>query len=223
MVDDLVTPAAGQPSMDPGSFDTTPYGMQSFAGAGVSALSEAHAGPPSRHEASPSPFRVIPGIYSSPFSPQPGELGTVTPARPRTAGHVSSMLPPGLPQPTYTPTPQGGARNGNSMWTHESPSSVSAATPTRLQNFSQAQQHPATTEYTSTSMSAFSHPSSLYVGTPRQDFAPERGRGDVSHNASTTYGGASELERMAMLQSSMWQGSQLGWPGPNQTPPNGQR
>lgn len=226
MVDDLVAPGAGQKSRDPQLSNETSYGMHSLTAADVFAPTEAIARPASRHQTSPTPFPILPGIYNSPFSPQPGELPTTTPERPGTAGRLSSLrLSSGEQRNAAVSASEmmnGYGNSRNLAWGGPDPSSVSLTSPTRQQDLSQIAQNSLPQQYSSTSSTSFSHPSSLYLGTPSRDFSSKRPFMNTSYNSSTRFAGASDFEIAAMLQSSIWNGSQQRWTGPGQTPPNGQ-
>ena len=226
MVDDLVTPSAGQKTRDPQLCNETSYGMHSLTAADVFAPTETIARPISRHQASPTPFPILPGIYSSPFSPQPGELPTTTPERPGTAGRLSSLCLSSGEQRSasgHIPEIMNGYSNHQRLaWGGPNSSSVSMTSPTRQQDITQMLQNSLPQQHISTSSTSFSHPSSLYIGTPSRDLNSKGLYRDTSYNKSTTYAGASDFELAAMLQSSIWNGSQQGWTGPGHTPPNGQ-
>jgi hypothetical protein len=221
MVDDLVTPSSELKfsSMQPSN--ETSYGMHSFTANEIFAPIDPSGRPVSRHQPSPTPFPSLPGIYNSPFSPQPGELSTTSPDRPSTAVLLSSLqlgdrLPPDTAA-TFEEATSYGTRQFN-PWGKEI-SSQSLVTSTPQHNVGQALHQSLAQQY-SLSSSSFSHPSSLYPSTPRLNAARRYGGNLLSHNDSTIYASASDFDRAAMLQSSIWNGSQPGWGGPAPTPPS---
>jgi hypothetical protein len=223
MVDDLVTPGVSQRPRPPPNSNETSYGMHSLTAAEVFAPQDVDARPVSRHQGSPTPFPSLPGIYNSPFSPQPGELQTHSPGQSGPATRLSS-LQIGSSQQQYAAATAmdqsiGFTSGQRTSWGDHNPSPrLTSSTP--QQSVSRMLQASLAQQYTPTP-SVFSHPSSLYGGT-QWGINGSRPHGDFSHNASTSYAGASEFEIAAMLQSSILNGSQQGWPGSVQTPPNGQ-
>jgi hypothetical protein len=226
MVDELVTPTAGQKNKYPQGSNETSYGMHSLTAAEVFAPMNLSARPSSRQNASPTLFPRLPGIYNSPFSPQPGELPATSPDRPGTAQRLSSLqFLPGEQQMAMANALGHSTDNSQGQrlsWGSNPPPFNSLPSYTPQQSVSQQLQQSLSQQYNQPSSAVFSHPSSLYSGTPMGHFGGSRPYGDLSHNASTNYPGASDFDLNAMLQSSIWNGSQQGWAGPVQTPPNGQ-
>jgi hypothetical protein len=225
MVDELVTPTAGQKNKHPQGSNETSYGMHSLTAAEVFAPLDLSAHPVSRQNTSPTLFPRLPGIYNSPFSPQPGELPATSPDRPGTATRLSSLqLSSSEHQMAATTLDQstGYSHSQRLSWGNNPPPSNSLPTFTPQQSVSQQLHQSLPQQYNPPSSTVFSHPSSLYSGTPMGRVGGGRPYGDLSHNASTNYSGASDFDLAAMLQSSIWNGSQQGWAGPVQTPPNGQ-
>ena len=226
MVDELVTPTGGQKNKYPQGSNETSYGMHSLTAAEVFAPLELSGRPASRQNASPTLFPRLPGIYNSPFSPQPGELPATTPDRPGTATRLPSLQLSSNEQQMAAATAldqSTGYSHGQRLsWGHNPPPSNSLPIYTPQQSVSQQLHQSLSQQYNPPSSTVFSHPSSLYSGTPMGRFGEGRPYGDLSHNASTNYAGASDFDLNAMLQSSIWNGSQQGWAGPVQTPPNGQ-
>lgn len=219
MVDELVTPTVGQKNKHPQGTNETSYGMHSLTAAEVFAPLDLSARPVSSQKASPTLFPRLPGIYNSPFSPQPGELSATSPDRPRTAARVSSIKLSSNQQQMVAATTldqsTGYSYGQRSSWGNNLSSTSSCPTSKPHQSVSQQLQKSLMQQYNNQpSSTIFSHPSSLYLGTPL-------GR-DFSHNTSTNYAGSSDFDLAAMLQSSIWNGSQQGWADPAQTPPNGQ-
>jgi len=226
MVDELVTPTAGQKNKYPPDSNETSYGMHSLTAAEVFAPINLGVRPSSRQNASPTLFPRLPGIYNSPFSPQPGELIATSPDRPGTAQRLSS-LPLSSDEQQRPATNAIGQSTSYShsqrlSWGNNTPPSNTLPTYTPQHSVGQQLHQSLSNQYNLPSSAAFSHPSSLYSGTPMGRFGAGRAHGDLSHNASTNYPGASDFDLNAMLQSSIWNGSQQGWAGPVQTPPNGQ-
>jgi hypothetical protein len=226
MVDELVTPTGGQKNKYPQGSNETSYGMHSLTAAEVFAPLELSGRPASRQNASPTLFPRLPGIYNSPFSPQPGELPATSPDQPGTATRLSSLQLSSNEQQMAAATALDQSTSyshGQRLsWGHNPPPSNSLPIYTPQQSVSQQLHQSLSQQYNPPSSTVFSHPSSLYLGTPMGHFGEGRPYGDLSHNASTNYAGASDFDLNAMLQSSIWNGSQQGWAGPVQTPPNGQ-
>jgi Est1 DNA/RNA binding domain len=227
MVDELVSPTAGQRNKNPQGSNETSYGMHSLTAAEIFAPMDLNARPASRQKASPTLFPRLPGIYNSPFSPQPGELPATSPDRPGTAVRLSSLQLSSSQQQMAAATvldqPTGYSHGQRLSWGNKIPPSNSLPTSTPRQSVSQQLQQSLAQQYNNPpSSTVFSHPSSLYSGTPLGCTNRGHPYGDFSHNASTNYGGSSGFDSAALLQSSIWNGSQQGWAGPAQTPPNGQ-
>jgi hypothetical protein len=226
MVDELVTPTAGQKSKHTQGSNETSYGMHSLTAAEIFAPLDISARPTSRQNASPTLFPRLPGIYNSPFSPQPGELPATSPDRPRTATRLSSLQFSSSEQQMAAAAALDQSTGYNHSqrlsWGSNPPPSNPLPTYTPQQSVSQQLHQSLSQQYNLPSSTVFSHPSSLYSGTPIGCFGGGRPYGDLSHNASTNYAGASDFDLNTMLQSSIWNGSQQGWTGPVQTPPNGQ-
>jgi hypothetical protein len=223
MVDDLVAPPSElrRSSMEPSN--ETSYGMHSLTANEVFVPTDPSRRPVSRHQPSPTPFPSLPGIYNSPFSPQPGELPATSPDRPGTAILLSSLQLEDRQLTENSAAFEEATSYGTrqfSPWGTEIPSQpIASVSPQH--NVGQALHQSLAQQY-SISSSAFSNPSSLYPSTPRLNTSRRYGGFPLSRNNSTTYGDVSDFDQAAMLQSSIWNGSQPGWGGPVPTPPGGQ-
>lgn len=226
MVDELVTPTAGQKNKYPQGSNETSYGMHSLTADEVFAPLNLSARPASRQNASPTLFPRLPGIYNSPFSPQPGELPATSPDRPKTATRLSSLQSSSserqLTAASALDQATGFGHSQRLSWGYNPSTPNPLPTYTTHQSFSQQLQQSLSQQYNPPSSTVFSHPSSLYSGTPMGHFGGGRPYGDLSHDASTNYAGASDFDLNTMLRSSIWNGSQQERAGPIQTPPNGQ-
>lgn len=219
MVDDLVTPSEPKIHSIQSSSETS-YGMHSLTANEIFAPIDLNGRPVSRHQPSPIPFPSLPGIYNSPFSPQPGELSAASPDQPSSAILFSSLQLEDRQNPdntsTFGETSTYGSRQFTPLGTENSPSqSLLSAT---QHNVGKALHQSLAQQY-SISSSAFSHPSSLYPSTPLLN-APRRYGGiSMSRNDSNLHAGTGDFDRPALLQSSIWNSSQSVWGGPAPTTP----
>jgi len=186
----------------------------------------------SHQQSTPKMLPSLPGLWSSPFTPQPNELQPISPDRPTTARQLSP-LPLSTSQQRMAAaealdqmTGYDSTRSGS--WGRRSarPTSNPTAQPiNQLLQDSLVQQYGPTM---SMSSSAFSEASSLYANTTLPQYRPIGGelrRGQLATmngNNSTFYDGASDFEKKAMLQSSFWYNNQPVSGGHVQTPPGGQ-
>ena len=223
MVDDLLEPSNGHYTAS----NETSYGMHSHTANEVFApintnLQHLH------QQMLPS----LPTIWNSPFTPQPNELQLSSPDRPMTARQLSP-LQLSTPQQQFeaaavldriaghdTSKDSWGGKSSRPQESHISQPVNSALQQSLAQHF----------QPSSISSSTFTDPSSIYANsTPRRlENYPGGGAlrpGQVSAldgNNTTLYAGASDFDRNTMLQSSLWNDSELGWASYAQTPPGGQ-
>lgn len=216
MVDDLLESRSTP-------MEETSYGMRSgtaneiFAGLGSNGY----------HHCSPVMLPSLPGLYTSAFTPQADELQPTSPHRPTTARELSplslstkekrSSAADALDQMT-------GFSNGSSgSWGRRSSGRLSNHV---SQSVNQSLQESLAQRYMSSA--AFTDSSSLYADATQQRFnafgsTRTAAFGTFNAHNSTVYPGASDFEKAAMLQSSLWNGSQpTSWGGNVQTPPGGQ-
>ncbi|KAI9746555.1 MAG: hypothetical protein M1818_000268 [Claussenomyces sp. TS43310] len=226
MVDDLLTPPSGAKQEISQGTGETSYGMTSLIGTAVNATPNTTDRPISRHQMTPLPFAFGERIWgSSPFSPQPGELSTTTTDHSMASVRLSDLqlsnkrqqfdAAAALEQSTGQKC---GSRNG---W--GSMASGSAAQSPRPQMVGQLLQDSLAEQYGPSSMA--SGASSIYASSPYQvqQFGHPYGAPphNTSVNESTGYRG-NGFDTTAMLQSSLWNGSQPAYGGPIPTPPGGQ-
>jgi hypothetical protein len=203
MVDNLVAApgaSAKHQSQVSGS-DETSYGMHSstFEKALTTTLATKAEGDPrpmSRHPS--TPYKNIPSVFKNAFSPQPNELFNKSPNLPSSKD-----------------------MKGDSPWKRSSWEPLqndSQQTPSRKEVSSQLME--SLIQQYGPPGSKFTQSSSLYASTPNN--VPRR-YGDPSMNDSTRYTGASDFDKSALLQSSLWNGSQpANWGNGDPTPPPGQ-
>lgn len=223
MVNSLLEPSTKKTT----NSDETSYGMHSstlnevFAPTGQSGH---HHHRQSQSISTPKVLPSLGGIWSSPFTPQPNELKSISPDRPSTARQLSPLQLATAEQQEQAAADLDemtgfGTRTRNS-WGRPAPQAVN-----------QVLQESLAQQYSPLPMqsSAFSDTSSIYFN-PTQA-ANRRSGGAFNHgqfsvangNNTTTYAGASDFDRHMMFQSSLWNGSQPvgGWQGYTQTPPPG--
>jgi hypothetical protein len=226
MVDDLVAPSVVPRSTFPNSTEETSYGMHNTTAAEVFGQMDSSARPASRHSA--TPFAGPPGLFKTPFSPQPGELSATSSERPNTAVRLSSLQL----SDTRSKLAAAAALDENTGQVDRSNWNTVIPPPrylqqTSQQQFSQQLHNPIDNQYCTPSSSLFSQSSSVYAGTPYvgqnvPNIYGDHSR-DLSGNMSTRHAGAKDFDRSAMLQSSFWNGSQpAGWTNHVPTPPGGQ-
>jgi hypothetical protein len=225
MVDNLLETSRSSISNEPS------YGMHSRTANELYAALGSN-GVHSHQQSTPKMLPSLPGLWSSPFTPQPNELQPISPDRPTTARQLSP-LPLATSQQRMAAvealdqmTGYDSTRSGS--WGRRSarPTSNPTAQPiNQLLQDSLSQQYGPTM---SMSSSAFSEASSLYANTTLSQYRPIGGelrRGHLATmngNNSTFYDGASDFEKNEMLQSSLWYNSQPVRGGHVQTPPSGQ-
>jgi hypothetical protein len=215
MVDNLLEPSSGQFTAS----NETSYGMHN------NTVNEVFA-----------PINTnlpnLPPLWNSPFTPQPNELQPHSPDRPTTARQLS---------PLQLTTPQQqfeaataldemtgyGSFNENTRGRKSSrPQGTEISPPVNqiLQQSLAQQFRPK-----SIPSSNFTDSSSIYANsTPRRESRFGGGTlrsGPIStfnDDKTTVYAGASDFDKNTMLQSSLWNGSEVAWAGYTQTPPGGQ-
>jgi hypothetical protein len=179
------------------------------------------------HQSTPKMLPSLPGLYNSAFTPQPNELQPTSPHRPSTGRQLSplslSTKEDRLAAAAKLDEMTSFRNVQNSSWGRKSmrPSSI------EMPSVNQTLQESLAKEFGSSSI--FADSSSIYANpTPRYAFKngdPFRPAPFASTNSnnSTTYASASDFERTAMLQSSLYNGSQSTSFGDYvQTPPGGQ-
>jgi len=232
MVDDLVTPSATHKNGYSHVSEESSYGMHSATAAEIFAPMIDSAQPVSRHQGTPAPLPSLPGlpdIWGSPFSPQPRETGSSSPGRPSTAVRLSALQLHDSQQQASAAAAldkQTGYSDirRNAWRTDTTPSPALPRSSTHYNIGLQLQQSLAQQFHSS---SEFSHTSSLYPSTPglgNQNAGrhPSGAGYNLSRDLSTTYANLSDYDRSALLQSSIWNGSQPAGAGPAPTPPGGQ-
>ncbi|TGO91406.1 hypothetical protein BPOR_0029g00290 [Botrytis porri] len=223
MVDDLLEPASLAPSED------TSYGLSSSTANAVFApIGSERARPLANNHITPTKgFPGLPGIWGSPFTPKPNELRPISPEKSSSSCGFSSMnystskdqLAAVAALDNMTGMQQrgtnGGANNAKNQF-----SSFDASTPVN-----QMLQESLTKQFgpMSISSSGFSTNSSIYANNspPKAYYGKTLGGPSYNGHDSSTYTGASEFDRSAMLQSSIWN-SQTEDGYYNRTPPAGQ-
>jgi hypothetical protein len=223
MVDNLLEPSGGRSSTS----DETSYGMHSLTANEVFASVGSHNALQAPHLRTPKMLASLPGIWSSPFTPQPNELSPTSPNRLTTTRQIS-------PFPLTNSQQQMAAaialdemhgRPGNASW----PRKYSRPSPSPTQPVNQILQESLAQQFMPMSMSSsgFSDTSSIYANTPPAGKLYKGGSlrrvvFDGKNDSTTTFAGASDFDRNTMLQSSIWNDSQPGWVGYVPTPPGGQ-
>jgi len=229
MVDRLVTPSVSQGLENSGTSDETSYGMHTATARDIFGLPViTHPEELPRASLFPS-FPSLPGQDSA-FSPHPGELHSPNFERPSTATRLAALQFRENSSGASSPLVSGNDRLRNctvrNVWgVGIAPYTSSPLLPAEHNIGLQIQQ---SLEQEYLPSSGFSHSSSIYQGTP-QFGAPNIGRPVTSYglnesqNASTNYGDPSDYDRMAQLQSSIWNGTQSARRVPfGTTPPGGQ-
>ena len=148
------------------------------------------------------------GLWTTPFTPHPNELQRTSPERVSSTRSAFAARPQG-----FSPKP---LEEGNITLGHHKNSSWG-----QMQPIGQGSTSP---QYMSMNSSAFSDPSSIYENTTPTRFPAWRSGpfGAVNGNNSTIYPGASDFDRNAMLNSSIWNDSQFSRGAYSNTPPGGQ-
>jgi len=223
MVDSLLEPSTGKSS----SSNETSYGMHSLTANEVFAPigSNGHA---AAHHSTPKILPSLP-FLSSPFTPKPNELQPTSPDRPSTARQLSpfQLTNPQRQLAAATALDEmTGYRSSRDSWGRKNSRPF---TNPSSQPVHQILQDSLAQQFGPMAMSsfAFSDSSSIYANTPRtahryNSAALRSGPLASDGNNTTTYAGASEFDRTAMLQSSLWASSQPARTGFSQTPPGGQ-
>ncbi|RDW89348.1 hypothetical protein BP6252_01380 [Coleophoma cylindrospora] len=221
MVDSLLEPSTTKHL----NSDETSYGMHSHTANEVFAVPDAQNGTQNHRQSFSTP-KMLPslggmgGIWSSPFTPHPNELQSMSPDRPSTARQLSPLQLATHEQQAQT------AVALDEMTSFASSARNSWGAPPS-QPVSQMLQDTLAQQYAQFPQSSgFTNTSSIY-----ENNTPALGTRNVGRNVSragfngnntTMYTGASDFDRTTMLQSSIWPGSQpSGWQY-NQTPPGGQ-
>lgn len=227
MVDDLLDTSSGRQY----TIDETSYGMHSGTAndiffANTSRFQGLRNSPQRSAPLMTSGSGVHPGIWSSAFTPQPNELPPISPERPSTARQLSPL--------TYESAEDreqarlGAAtleafqkyKEGKSAWDRKMQPFVP---PTVLPE--------PELRYTPICLpsSNFSDDSSIYGNPPASDVRMRTGLGrghfgGINGHDSTFYPGATDFDKYAMLQSSLYDGSQPAMLRNQyvQTPPGGQ-
>jgi hypothetical protein len=225
MVDSLVETSSGRSALGKESS----YDMHSRTGNEIFAPLGQNSTQPLQ-QSTPKMLPSLPGIWSSPFTPQPNELQPTSPDRLTTARQQSPLQfatsQQQLAAAAALDEMTGYGKSKYNSWGRSSrPSSNSASQPVNqiLQESLSQQFMPLSMQSTS-----FSESSSLYANTPHaenrySDGASRTGLFSGSKGNNTThYAGESDFDRTTMLQSSIWNGSQPGWGAYVQTPPGGQ-
>jgi hypothetical protein len=221
MVDNLLEPSPGVP---PESNETS-YGMHTRTANEIFA-------PISRNGYQPTRINTqgilpsLPGIWNSPFTPQPNELAHHSPQ------HENAYMGRNI---SPTQLANAGQKAGMTSYRNTQSSSWGTAGSRQPSNSSTQAvnnllQESLSQQFMPMSISsAFSSSSSIYANTPHGEQIPSGGGGGKSSlaaatdNNTTTYAGASDFDRNTMLQSSIWDNnSQPSWDGNVQTPPRGQ-
>jgi tetratricopeptide (TPR) repeat protein len=229
MVDDLVTNTKSQrtretaatppSSIVPGNVTASgesSYGMHNSTALEVFGSVMQNSQPHAHRETTPA-FPSIPTIYSTPFSPQPGELGNRVSSLKLNDKRVDYASAAELDQMTgpYSTTQM-------NSWNRQNNVPISLSQRRQRPDISHQSQQSVADQFPASS--EFTHPSSLYQNTPSFGFANRYGGAPYteSHSTSTAYAGANDFDRSAMLQSSIWVGCQPARPVPGSTPPAGQ-
>lgn len=220
MVDDLLEPSSGRHSAS----NETSYGMHSLTANAIFAPMCSNESP--QHN-TPKMLPSLPGIWQSPFTPQPHELLPTTPDRPSTARQLSPSDFAATEQKSAAGTSlngiKGHGRIGTGSWGRNSQPTVNPRPlpVSQMLHESLSQQYKPMT----IGSSAFTDSSSIYANTPRAEShsgGSWNGYNINNGHNTTVYAGASDFERTALLQSSIWDGSQPACGSYVQTPPGGQ-
>jgi hypothetical protein len=203
----------------------TSYGMHSCTANEVFAPLNSNVVKQQVRQSTPKMLPSLPGIWNSPFTPQPHELQPRSPDRPSTARQQSpsAFATSDQRMTAAQALDQVTGHSRQASWGRNSsrPTSIPASQPiNQVLQESLAQQFMPPMPVSS---SVFTDSSSLYAGTPAQQRIA-RALANVSNdgNNTTYYTGASDFDRNAMLQSSIWHGGQPWGGGYAQTPPGGQ-
>jgi hypothetical protein len=221
MVDDLLGPSTGAQSQS----NETSYGMHDPTANEIFA-SVARNGYQVPHINTQGMLPSLPGIWSSPFTPQPNELPHHSPKRESFGRNISPIQ-----------LVNSGQQDGFASYKSIQNSASGTANSRRPSNpnakaVNSILQESLVKEFVPMSItsSSFTNSSSIYANTPQgggrvsKESTWGKSSYGASHNNNTTaYGGAGDFERNAMLQSSIWENSQPSWGGHIQTPPGGQR
>jgi hypothetical protein len=176
------------------------------------------------------PFPSLPGIWSTPFTPQPNELQRLSPDGFISPGAFSSMnyatnqqqmaAASALDQMT-------GPRRGPAKDFHTNGSQRSPTSMERSPSVNQLLQMSLAQQYGISPASSFNFTTNSSIeannSPPKAYYARTVGRpSHSSFNDSTMYEGASDFDRFTMMQSSLYNGSQASMGRSNHTPPAGQ-
>jgi hypothetical protein len=227
MVEDLVEPVKSL-----GPSNESSYGMHSatanevFAPIGSERLPKVMG-----NQFTPKkPFPSLPGIWSTPFTPQPNELQRLSPDGFISPGAFSSMnyatnqqqMAAASALDQMTGPRRGPAKDFLTNGSQRSPTSMERSpSVNQLLQMSLAQQY----GISPTSSFNFTTNSSIEANNSPPKAYYARTVGGPSHNSfndSTMYEGASDFDRFTMMQSSLYNGSQASMGRSNHTPPTGQ-
>jgi len=176
------------------------------------------------------PFPSLPGIWSTPFTPQPNELQRLSPDGFISPGAFSSMnyatnqqqMAAASALDQMTGSRRGPAKDFRINGSQRSPTSMERSpSVNQLLQMSLAQQY----GISPTSSFNFTANSSIEANNSPPKAYYARTVGQTSHNSfndSTMYEGASDFDRFTMMQSSLYNGSQASMGRSNHTPPAGQ-
>lgn len=219
MVDNLLEPSSRAPSAS----NETSYGMHTRTANEVFAPIGGNSYQPARINTQ-GVLASLPGITTSPFTPQPNELAHHSPQ------YENAYMGRNIsPMNAANPSPRGG------VGSHQSPTwgAMASRQPnsSSSQSVNNALQQSLAQQFTpmSISSSGFSGSSSIYAGTQPVDPSSRGGPwgrppfAASTDNNTTRYTGASSFDRNAMLQSSFWDNNSSPWGDNGQTPPGGQR
>jgi len=225
MVDSLLGPSSERHAAS----NETSYGMHSLTANDIFAPM-ASSGVQAPHQITPKMLPSLPGIWNSPFTPQPHELQPNSPERPLNGRQLSpfqlSTSEQQFAAATALDKMTGYGRSAiGSLGKSSRPSNV------LLQSVSHTSQESLPQQFMpmTAASSDFTDSSSIYANTPRVEHCHSgiglRGAPYAATNGynTTTYAGASDFDRTTMLQSSIWEGSQAVIRGGYiSTPPAGQ-
>ena len=221
MVDSLLEPSPGVRSES----NETSYGMHTRTANEIFAPIDRNGYQPARINTQ-GILPSLPGIWSSPFTPQPNELAHHSPQH-ENAYKARNISPIQLANPGQQERATSYRNTQSSSWGtagSRQPGNSSTQAVNHVLQESLAQQF-----MPMSISSAFSSSSSIYANTPHGErIASGVGRGRSSFTAgtdnnTTAYAGASDFNRNTMLQSSLWDNGQPSWGSNGQTPPGGQR
>ncbi|KAM3081523.1 hypothetical protein ACMFMG_004980 [Clarireedia jacksonii] len=176
------------------------------------------------------PFPSLPGIWSTPFTPQPDELRRLSPDGFISPGGFSSLsyatnqqqMAAASALDQMTGPRRGPATDFRTNGSQRSPTSMERSpSVNQLLQMSLAQQYGVSP----TSSFNFTSNSSIEANNspPKAYYTRTTGRTSLNNfNDSTTYEGASDFDRFTMMQSSLYNGSQASMGRSNHTPPAGQ-